>query len=187
MNLSYKSERGINMITIEQVEKLREKANVTYDEAKTALEATGGDILEAIIYLERQGKVEPPQNGGRFDFGDKKEPEQKKEYHGNGESISGLIGRFFKWVGKIIKKGNVNIFEVVKNEEAIISVPVTVLVLLLIFAFWIIVPLIIVGLFFGYRYIFKGPDLEKTGVNNVMKSASSAAENIKKEIKDGNK
>ena len=43
------------MITLEQVEKLREKANVSYDEAKAALEAANGDMLEALINLEKQG------------------------------------------------------------------------------------------------------------------------------------
>jgi translation elongation factor EF-Ts len=54
------------MATIELVEKLRQKANVTYEEAKEALEASGDNILDAMIYLERQGKVKPPQNGGYY-------------------------------------------------------------------------------------------------------------------------
>jgi hypothetical protein len=52
------------MVTLEQVEKLREHANVSYDEAKAALENAGGDILQALIDLERAGKVIPPQGGG---------------------------------------------------------------------------------------------------------------------------
>lgn len=54
------------MITLEQVEKLREKANVSYDEAKAALEAANGDMLEALINLEKQGKVVPPEGGGYY-------------------------------------------------------------------------------------------------------------------------
>ena len=54
------------MATIEQVEKLRSKANVSYEEAKNALEACGDDILEAMIYLEKQGKVQPPPTEGSY-------------------------------------------------------------------------------------------------------------------------
>ena len=45
------------MDNFEKVEKLREKANVTYEEAKTALENSNWDMLDAMIYLEKNGKV----------------------------------------------------------------------------------------------------------------------------------
>lgn len=45
------------MDQFEKVEKLKERANVTYEEAKQALEASEWDILEAMIYLEKQGKA----------------------------------------------------------------------------------------------------------------------------------
>jgi hypothetical protein len=45
------------------VEKLRERANVSYEDAKLALDACGGDMLEAVIYLEKQGKTAPPAGG----------------------------------------------------------------------------------------------------------------------------
>ena len=41
------------MEMMEKVERLREKANVTYEEAKAALEETGGDLLDAVVLLER--------------------------------------------------------------------------------------------------------------------------------------
>lgn len=44
-------------ITIEQVEKLKERTNVTYKEARDALQASDGDILEAVIALEKEGKT----------------------------------------------------------------------------------------------------------------------------------
>jgi hypothetical protein len=66
------------------------------------------------------------------------------------------------------------------------TVPVTVLVVLLIFTFWITVPLIIIGLFLGYRYSFAGPDLGKESVNQALDSVAQAAENIKREVKDSN-
>ncbi|HEY5466186.1 MAG TPA: hypothetical protein VIL27_04045, partial [Clostridia bacterium] len=49
------------MVTLEQVELLRSKADVTYEEARQALEATGGDLLDAVVLLEIQGKVRPPK------------------------------------------------------------------------------------------------------------------------------
>ncbi len=48
------------MEMIEKVERLRERANVTYEEARAALEMTGGDLLDAIVLLEKQGKLKEP-------------------------------------------------------------------------------------------------------------------------------
>ena len=46
---------------MQMVEKLREYANVTYEEAKAALDEANGDLLEAVILLERQGKTKQPE------------------------------------------------------------------------------------------------------------------------------
>ena len=48
------------MEMIEKVERLREKAEVTYEEAKAALEQSDGDLLDAMVLLERQGKGRKP-------------------------------------------------------------------------------------------------------------------------------
>ncbi len=178
------------MATMEHVEKLREKANVSYAEAKAALDACGDDLLEALLYLERQGKVNPPEHGGFYSS----ESEQKEKQSGTtetahssepaGESFSELMGRFFRWIGGLFKKGCENLFDVRRGDSQIITMPVIVLVLLLIFCFWIVIPLLIIGLFLGCRYRFRGRDVEKTAVNKVMESAENAAETLKTDIKE---
>ena len=45
------------MDNFEKVEKLVQKANVSYEDAKQALEEANGDMLDAMIALEKQGKV----------------------------------------------------------------------------------------------------------------------------------
>ena len=179
------------MITLEQVEKLCERANVTYDEAKAALEATNGDLLEALINLERQGKAKAPKGGGQYVSAEVVEPQQDGRRHSNGASdkktyktydgtsFGELVGRFIRFCGRIINKGNINNFVVTKAGEAVIKLPITAMVLLLILAFWVVIPLLIIGLFFGYRYFFNGPDFEGTGVNKAMDSVADAAENLK--------
>ena len=42
-------------ITLEMVERLREKASVSYAEAKQALEYSEGNLLDALIYLKEKG------------------------------------------------------------------------------------------------------------------------------------
>ena len=46
-----------NTITLEQVEHIKRTANVSYEDAREALVQADGDLLDAMIWLERQGKT----------------------------------------------------------------------------------------------------------------------------------
>lgn len=182
-----RGKREIIMATLEQVEKLRERANVTYDEAKAALEATGDNLLEALIYLEKQGKVAPPENGGFYSSRQEKASAQQDggADGGNasrGESFGQLMRRLWNWLRKLLRAGNTNLFEVWQGGGVLLSVPVTILILLLICGFWVVIPLLLIGLFCGCKYRFRGRDIEKTAVNGVMESAARAADHIKQEV-----
>lgn len=178
------------MATMEHVEKLREKANVSYTEAKAALDACGDDLLEALLYLERQGKVNPPEHGGYYSSKDEQKEKQSataetiRQSEPKGESFSQLMGRFFRWIRGLFVKSCENLFCVQRGGSQIITMPVLVLILLLIFCFWLVIPLLIVGLFLGCQYRFRGRDVEKTAVNKVMESAENAAETLKADIKE---
>jgi len=181
------------MLTLEQVEKLREKANVSFEEAKAALDACGGDLLDALIYLEKQGKVIAPAGGGYYSSKDagaeekEKTEEAGKSREDHNENLSDTFKRFGRFCANVINKGNNNHFDAERKGNVVISCPVTVMVLLVIFLFWIIVPLLIIGLFFGFRYHFRGRELGKDSVNRVMDSATDKAEDIKKSFNEKNK
>lgn len=175
------------MANFDSVEKLRERANVSYEDARAALDACGDDLLEALILLEKQGKVIAPAGGGTYSS--KSLPEvarsagQGKKTEEKGESFMEMLNRFGNWFAGVIQAGCANLFEVSRNGRRVVCVPILVLVLLLIFAFWITIPLLIAGLFVGCRYSFSGEDMKGINVNSVMDSAANAAEGIKKEIK----
>lgn len=170
------------MDNFEKVEKLREHANVSYEEAKKALESSNWDILDAMIYLEQNGKVNGPDKASYTTQAQKVTIEVDSK-----ESKSGFMDtlkRFGNWCVKWIEKGNNNSFCVEKENREIFRVPITLLVVLLIFAFWVVVPLLVVGLFFSMRYRFAGPDVRSVDIdiNKAMDEAAEAAENIKNEF-----
>jgi len=186
------------MVTLEQVEKLRQHANISYDEAKTALENAGGDVLQALIDLERAGKVKPPQGGGQYNSGNvagsinqkeqqynEKDPanDHAKHHREDSSAFSRNMRKFLRWLGEVIHKGNINALIIEKDGLEVMKLPITVLVILLFFVFWIVVPLMVVGLFFNFRYYFRGPDIKTTKVNDVIGSVANAAEEIKNDIK----
>ena len=78
------------MTELEKVEKLREKADVSFAEAKEALDMAGGDILDALIYLEKQGKSTVPAGGGFFSGGGM--PAEPQQYANTGNKNAGHQG-----------------------------------------------------------------------------------------------
>ena len=48
------------MENLKLVDKLKNKTNISYEEAKTVLEKSNWDILDAMLYLEEKGKVPKP-------------------------------------------------------------------------------------------------------------------------------
>ena len=61
--------------------------------------------------------------------------------------------------------------------------PIIVFILLLIFAFWISVPLLIIGLFCDCRYHFEGDAKAVQDINNACDKASDACAGVKEDIK----
>lgn len=167
------------MERIEMVEKLMSKANVGYEEAQQALESTNWDLLDAMVYLERQGKVKTSQENKSIVLA-KESPEDKKEKKQRG--VGAMFGRVCRFIKNLIKKGNENYFEINKEGEKPIKISLTISTLLLIIAFWPVVVLLVVGLFLGYKYSLTGPDIKCDTVNDILGKASSSAEDIKNDF-----
>lgn len=134
---------------LEMTEQLRGKANVSYEEARDALEQNGWDMLEAMVVLEKQGRI---NDGAR----EEKKMDDQKAANGrkaseNLEKVGGLISR-------LVEKGNRNRLEVRRDGAPLFSMPLTVLVLAGLLAFWLIFPGMLVGWLFGWRYSLQGQD-----------------------------
>ncbi|PKM69376.1 MAG: ubiquitin [Firmicutes bacterium HGW-Firmicutes-19] len=171
---SIKKGRIKSMITIEQVEKLRKYTGVSYTLAKEALEETDGDLLEAVILLEKQQKLQPQAektNVRSNHVEDEKVVEDKKKERKDSEANE-TFREFIRFLKDLLHKGNTNRFDVVKDKKVVMMIPMTLFVILILFAFWFMVPLLVIGLFFGYGYRFSGSDLEKTNVNEAVEKVS---------------
>ena len=164
------------MTNYEMTEKLSEKMGVTMEAAKTALEACDWDMLDAALMLEkargeekaaystRQAEAEPMENASR---------------RTDGRSLLRKLGELIR---KLVACGNRNRLEVRKNDELVMEIPVTAVALLLIFAFWVCIPLLVIGLFAGFRYSFSGNELGREGINHAMDKAAEAADRVKEEL-----
>ncbi len=171
------------MDQLEKVEKLRQRADVGYEDAKNALEACNWDMLDAMVYLERLGKVKKPEQtvystsyedqSGYVSVKDK--VKQQKATEGG---FCRKIGRLCK---KLWQKGKDNYFCVGYKDEEVVRVPVWIFVLSLLFAWHIIVIIMIVSLFFDCHYSFAGKD-DLSKVNRFMSKANEMADKAKDEF-----
>ena len=154
----------------EMVEKLQAKANVSYEEAKAALERADWDILDALVLLESEGKVKDAQPQAEYTTQDK---EEKKFYVEVNPQVKAGASKAWDWIKRMFQKGNANQFVIRRHGEELIAMPITVLVLLLI-CFWpFSLGVLFVGLFLGARYSFRGPDMNGASkVNEVMDKAA---------------
>ncbi|MDR0489951.1 MAG: DUF4342 domain-containing protein [Oscillospiraceae bacterium] len=174
------------MTELEKVEKLREKADVSFAEAKEALDQAGGDVLDALIYLERQGKSTVPAGGGFFsgagteDTGKQTEHSDGSYAENGGETFKDTLKRFGKFCLRLIHKGNTNFLDATRRGKLVFSLPVTAVVVLIVFLFWLTIILFVLSLFFGVRYRFRGEDLGRESVNRVMDGAAGVVEDVKK-------
>lgn len=171
-------------ITLEQVERLREKADVSYAQAKQALEYSGGNLLDALIYLEEQGAIPRPQ-GAYYSTRNETPPppppqpavpaEQPKA---KGRRKAGLR-RLFQKIRRLLLE---NELEIWRKGQPVTSLPILILILLVLFAPYITLPALVLGLFLGFRYQISGPDLEDEAFNGMMGNVADTAADLGRQV-----
>lgn len=182
-------ERSFIMTNLEMVEKIREKANVSYEEARNALEACNYDLLDAMVYLEKLGKIKSKDAGysyteSTYDGGDAMYRDVEMTASG-GRTEKKKKGAFIMdELKKLFDKSLKNSFRISKDDRVIVSVPVLVMVILVIGAFWVTVPLLIVGLVFRFRYSFEGQDLGNDTINGTMDKAADYVDDLVEKYKE---
>lgn len=170
------------MTNYEMVELLHQKANVSYEQAKKALEENNWDLLEAMLSLERQG-VTIKRSADYSTETQAPENDAAEEEHSHISWRDG-IRKIFAGLRKLIVIGSNNSFVISRKGKEIIAFPVIALAILLFPMFWPIVIALAVGLFFGVRYSFRGPNLGKDKINEVMGRATDAAAVVKNEFQN---
>lgn len=191
------------MTQYEMTENLSEKCDVTLEEAKTALEASDWNTLTATHLLEKEkfrrmqelhefaesgtatavqaAPEEAAAEDAATEEGVKIEVVEVPEHT---ESKKSCHGKALKNLGEHIRRllacGNRNRFTVQRGEEQLLTMPVTALAILLLCAFWVCVPLLVIGLFAGCRYSFSGKELGRESINNALGKAADAADSMKR-------
>lgn len=96
-------------VTLEQIDELRNRVNVTYEEAKSTLEKNDGDLIKSIIELEK--KKGTKKDGRR------------------GDGFTSFIDRLLEL--KLSIKS--------KTGDTLINLPVVIVLIVFMMAFWVVI------------------------------------------------
>ena len=178
------------MEELEKVELVREKCDVSYEEAREALKASDYDVLDAIVQLERAAKEAkeavakmnaPEEPEVAVDPEPEPQPEVKSAPKAEQAKAHKVWNSFRDSVKRVLRGGLDLTFVAERNGEEVFSVPVLFVVIGLLMwgaAIW----LMVIGLFFGFRYRIEGASPMTINVNEAMDKAADLAEDIKRDI-----
>ena len=176
------------MDRFELVEKLVKSTGVGYEDAKAALEACGWDLLDAAVWLEKNGKIENKSN--HFTTNPEQQQEQQKQQEeermkeerrktstGSTAGSSSSGNRIFH---TILTKARQIIMDnelvICKNSgEIFLEIPIWLAIVLLIVAFWPFLIVLVLVFILGFRFRLHGPDLGSEKVNRILSRAENAA------------
>ncbi|GCD10260.1 DUF4342 domain-containing protein [Clostridium tagluense] len=144
-------------INLEQIDELRKRANVSYEDAKAALEQNDGDLLCALVYLEKQNKIKP-------------------------DEIPSSESKFFKKVKKLIKKGNETKIIVKKDDAVVLNICVTLGVIITIVATPIVITALILALATNHKIRIQKKNNEDLEVNSIFDKMSLAVNKVTTKI-----
>jgi len=146
-------------VSLELIEMLRERANVSYEEAREALEKCNNDIVEALIYLEKQNKIKTPPSDS-------------------------CVTGFWATVKKMVKSCNETKFIISKNGQNIINLPLTIVIIITA----IVPPITVIGLlaalFTGHKIRLEKPGSEDLKINKTLDDISNAAVKVSEQVAD---
>jgi hypothetical protein len=150
-------------VTLEMIDELRSRVNVTYEEAKEALENNEGDIVKSIIALERKRKE-----------GTESKTRKKED--------------FSKQANKTVNSF-LSVRMVLKNEKiTLLNIPLVVAAISLIVAPWLVIPGIVLALIIGYKLRIsstnKTSDKIKKGLDKATKTVKESTGKIFENAKE---
>ncbi|MBE6041119.1 MAG: DUF4342 domain-containing protein [Clostridiales bacterium] len=196
------------MENYQKIEQIVNKSGCSYEEAKAALEGCGWDMIDAIISLEREGKVkkeaaeqaaetaeavmeetaeaaaeaEAAETSQQIIFSCEDGGTGREEETYSKDAEEGTRKKFKLWsrIKSILTKNRMVIIR--KNGQVMINLPIFVPVIALICFFWTTLILAVIAMVFGCHFHFEGEDLGKASINNTMDKATDYAEKVREDL-----
>lgn len=138
--------------TLEKIELVKDRTGVSYKEAKEALEAADGSVVDAIIAIEETVDVKKPNKANE------------------------VAGETMDKIKELVKKGNISKISVKKDDETIVNIPVNVGIVGTIVAPWGVIAAAIAAFGFKCKIELTTDDGK---VIDISEKAEAAASEVK--------
>lgn len=164
--------------TVEQIEYLREKAYLTYEEALEVLERFNGDLTRCLVDLERRGRIRPaPRSGASRPKPRPRQPEP--EFKREAKERHAPKGQSSDWNGILSTFLHTNVI-VTKDGDTIANLPVLFVLLVFLFAPHVMIPSILLMFVLGCRLNVKTKRKDESVEQEIKDIVDKAAQNIRK-------
>ena len=157
--------------TIEDIELIRRKSGISYQEAVALLEYHNGNVARALVDLERNGRIQPGSAAqASAPAANTAAPQAQKS-----STKSGIVDFLTKLYRARVK--------ITKDETTVINLSALAGIVGLIFAPHMVIAGAIASLVLGYRFSFVKDDPDFAGAN-LERMVRSAADNVKSSVSD---
>ncbi len=157
--------------TIEDIELIRQKSGISYQEAVSLLDYHNGNVARALVDLERNGRIQPEaQRHAATGSNPQKAATPGKP--GTKGGVTEFIGKLYRSRVKISKDS-----VPVVNLSALFGIAVA------IFAPHVVIGGAIASLVLGYKFAFTANDPDFRG-ENLERMVRSAADNVRTSVGD---
>jgi len=137
-------------VTLEQIDELRNRVNVTYEEAKSTLEKNDGDLIKSIIELE------------------KKKGSKKMEKGNHKEEFTSFVDKLLQLKFSVKNK----------NGDTLVNVPVVLVLITFVMEFWVVIFGVLLAIMTSCKMkIYK--DKNSINVHGIKRNMQETVEKIK--------
>ena len=179
------------MDDLEKVETIRTKCNVSYTDAKAALDAADGE-RSGRHHLARVAGQDPDHVGATPPPSPEPVDEPSAEmvaaqaaYEKSSEKtdFSKKMDSVWEYLKKLFRLSLETKFIATRRDAIILNIPILIPIVAL-FAWGATIWLMLLGLFFGMRYRIDSDGDVPGSINNLMDHAADAADGIKQNLND---
>lgn len=149
------------MINLSLIDKLQKQANVSFEDAREALEMTEWDVLDAYIWLQARGKIDSLPMESESETNEKKEEEKNMESNHNTVNTAAQEEEDLGFFGNLMRMLRQNRLVARASRGRVWSISLLGMVFVLLFFRKFFFVAFLISLLLQVKYSIEGPDAKK--------------------------
>ncbi len=170
------------MTNTEMVDKIVQKSGVTREQAEDALIKNNWDLLDAMIYVEKNYSTQ--NNTASSQYSTYTKNEQDYQSGNNSFNIEGEKDKVSNFLERVCRCLFHDQLVISHNGKDIIPIPIIVFIIILLSSISSILVIMLISMFFNVKYYFRGQELGNEKVNGIMDQIYDFVQKIKADVKN---